>query len=202
MLTNEQKELLSRPINPAFIKKNDYDKFGNGLYVPTDVYVRAMNEIFGPTNWGYKEVLTEENAEYISVKVALQVNGNWIREEFGSAKKDKRDNSSVKNSALSYALKKCISRLGVFPNMEENWNLPLFAAPPAPPVSQEELKEKIDDLKTAYSIQSKEEFVAFAQIWDKNISQYSDLTPQKLMQLYDFVKENEKQFENFKQVAV
>lgn len=203
MLTKEQKAMLERPINQAFIKQNQYDKFGNGNYVPADIYVRGMNEIFGPTNWGYKIVDKEDNEQYVSVRVAIQVNGNWIREEYGSAKKDKKDNSSVANAALSFALKKCISRLGMFPNMEEQtWDIPLFAPAPKPKVSQADLKEKIDELKGAYGIQSKDEFVKFAQIWNKDITKYEDLNPAKFLELYDYVQENEKAFENWNEVAV
>ncbi|MCX7610350.1 MAG: Rad52/Rad22 family DNA repair protein [Ignavibacterium sp.] len=197
MITKEQQEKLKQPINDIFLKKNAYDKFGDGTYVSTDVYVRAMNEVFGPTNWGYKVISKEDHGDFVLVHLALQVNGSYIREEFGIAKKDKKDNSSAFNAALSYALKKSIARLGMFPNLEENWNQPLFAEVKRP-ISKEELKEKVDDLKQAYNIQTKEEFVRFAQIWDNTIKEYSDLNPEKFLALYDFVKENEHLFENFK----
>ena len=194
MLTNEQKAKINQPINDAFFKKNQYDKFGDGTYVPVEMYIRAMNEIFGPINWSYRVSGETEKEDYIQVKVVLSVNGVDVREEYGSAKKDKKDNSSASNAALSYALKKCIARLGIFPNLEEKWDIPLFAPMP---VSPEEAKRCIDELKGAYKLTTKDDFVKFAQIWNPAITAYNQLNPNIVKELYDYVKANEAKFESF-----
>ena len=57
--------------------------------------------------------------------------------------------------------------------------------------------EKGAELKETYGIRTKNQFVAFAQIWNPNIKDFSDITPQVIEELHAYVLENPDQFENF-----
>lgn len=57
--------------------------------------------------------------------------------------------------------------------------------------------EKGAELKETYGIRTKSQFVAFARIWNPNIKDFSDITPQVIEELHAYVLENPDQFEDF-----
>lgn len=58
-------------------------------------------------------------------------------------------------------------------------------------------EEKAAELKNVYNIKTKLEFVAFTQVWNKNISSFEMIDENVMNQLHEYVDKNPKEFESF-----
>lgn len=58
-------------------------------------------------------------------------------------------------------------------------------------------QERGAELKAAYKIATKGQFVAFAQIWNPNITDFSQITSDVINDLHAYVEENSVEFEDF-----
>lgn len=59
------------------------------------------------------------------------------------------------------------------------------------------VKEKAAELKEAYGIATKTQFVAFAQIWNPQITAFDQITPEVIEQLHAYAEDNGVEFEDF-----
>lgn len=58
-------------------------------------------------------------------------------------------------------------------------------------------EEKAVELKEAYKITKKSEFVAFAQIWNPEITKFEEITSAVIEELHAYAEENPEEFEDF-----
>lgn len=258
-LDDYTKALIQAPVNPALIKKNQYDKFGDGDYISVETITRILNEVFGNV-WSW-EILDyhhispgggQNGGEYVVCHSRLSVPGVGVRDGIGQAKADKKDNSTMFSSAASFSLKSAAKRFGVAPNLfdKEGWQagvdvfqqrpqakttpVPTPAPVPNPvqeqrPTPQEQVPEQppadpgefspVDmvtpteppekkipqtaaekgaELRDAYGINNKAGFVAFAQIWNPQITAFEQIGPDVMDQLHQYVENNPEEFEDFK----
>lgn len=215
----ELQKKIKAEVNIDLIKKNAYDKFGDGKYISVETVNRLLNEIFGYV-WSWEVVSFVDKGDYVICHGRLSIPGIGVRDGIGSAKADKKDNSTMYSSAASFAFKSAAKRIGIAPNLfdAEDYDLAVFESevggnnqepqdtpPPKPPVELQSEKQtptntsaKATELKKAYSITSKTQFVAFAQLWDPTIKEFGDIKPNDIDELHAYVEANSEQFEDFR----
>jgi hypothetical protein len=221
------KDLISRikaPVNNVLIKKNTYDKFGNGNYITTETVTDILNETFGFI-WSWEIINYIDKGDYVICHGRLTIPGIGIKDGVGSAKADKKDNSTMYSSATSFAFKNAAKKIGIAPNLfnEDDWNQDVSVYEPgwveeapvaipseptkeavAKPVSQTEkvlpnnAKEKATELKQAYNITTKKQFIALANVWNPEITSFEQLDEATIEQLHAYVVTNPEEFEDFK----
>lgn len=132
-LKQSQIDLLNEEINQDLVKKNKFDKFGDGTYLSVDVFRRIMNEVFGHA-WSWEIVTAEEKGDatvqgggFVLVKGRLTVPGVGVKEGFGVGKFDKKDNSTAYSAAASFAFKNCCRMVGVGASiLDDDFDAPLL----------------------------------------------------------------------------
>ena len=208
-LTDEQIQKMKAPINRNLVKYNEYDKFGDGSYISVETITDILNDIFG-YRWSWEIINFYDKGDYVVCHGRLTIPGIGIRDGIGQAKADKKDNSTTYSAAASYAFKSAVKRLGIAQNIfnPEGYNVPLFEGMVVPPKSNkpqvksvkkvpQTAAEKGAELKEAYGIQTKAQFVAFAQIWNPTITDFSQITPEVIEELHAYVEAHPEEFEDF-----
>lgn len=253
------RQLISAPVNPALIKQNKYDKFGDGDYIEVETVVRLLNEIFGHV-WSWDIIdfkhIKNDNEEYVVCHGKLSVPGVGSRDGIGQAKADKKDNSTMFSSSASFAFKAAAKRFGIAPNLfdKNGWQAgvdvfqsrpkraeqPVTQQPTSEPRNVEPTQERVEsqptpppatpetdpstmsdvdmiqhqeppqkklpqtaaekgaELRDAYMIKTKGQFVAFAQIWNPQITSFEEITPEVMDKLHAYVENNPEDFEDYK----
>lgn len=159
-LTQTQIDILNKEINQDLVKKNQYDKFGDGTYLSVDVFRRIMNEVFGHA-WSWEIVSIDEKSnpgsdktDFVLAKGRLTVPGVGVKEGFGVGKFDKKDNSTAYSAAASFAFKNCCRMVGVGASiLDDDFDRPLLEeevsggapAQKAPPVDKPAEKQAKND---------------------------------------------------------
>jgi hypothetical protein len=237
-ISDKQLNALNGEINQDLVKKNKYDKFGDGTYLSIDVFRRMMNTVFNHA-WSWEIVSTTDKEDesgkiaFVLVKGRLTVPGIGVKEGFGIGKFDKKDNSTAYSAAASFAFKNCCRMVGVGASiLDEDFEEPLLeadvpASAPAnkaasnskpAPAKEKDIEEpqqkadapkaaanawpettvkKVNQLKATYKIDTTEQMIVFAQIWNPKIKGKADLTPTLFLDLFDYVEENSEEFESF-----
>jgi hypothetical protein len=213
---------IKAPVNTALIKKNTFDKFGDGRYISVETVTDILNETFGFI-WSWEIINYVDKNDYVVCHGRLTIPGIGIKDGVGSAKADKKDNSTMYSSATSFAFKNAAKKIGIASNLfnSEDWDQdvsvfepgwvdqPESTATPLPAptqklVSQTEkvipnnVKEKATELKAAYDIKTKAQFVALAAIWNPTITSFEQLDEANIEQLHTYVIANPEEFEDFK----
>lgn len=132
-LKQDQIDILNKEINQDLVKKNQYDKFGDGTYLSVDVFRRIMNEVFGHA-WSWEIVDIQEKSnpgsdktDFVLAKGRLTVPGVGVKEGFGVGKFDKKDNSTAYSAAASFAFKNCCRMVGVGASiLDDDFDRPLL----------------------------------------------------------------------------
>jgi hypothetical protein len=237
-------------VNYDLIKKNEYDKFGDGEYISVETVTEILNETF-EYSWSWEIIQFFDKGDYVVCHGRLTIPGIGVRDGIGQAKADKKDNSTAYSSAASFSFKNAAKKVGIAKNIfyKDGMGYEVFEpgsvvlptsgymngnaapvsgsvkipdeyvnnngvqapgqdVPPAQYVEKPQVQsqkalpttaqEKAAELKEAYGMQTKAQFVAFAQIWNPNITDFSQLTSEVIETLHTYAENNEVEFEDFK----
>jgi hypothetical protein len=223
------KELIAKikaPVNNLLIKKNAYDKFGDGRYISTETVTDILNETFGFI-WSWEILEHKDKGDYVVCIGRLTIPGLGIKDGVGSAKADKKDNSTMYSASASFAFKNAAKKIGIAPNLfnSEDWDQDISVfepgwvdqpvtlpdvqtiiedTPPTKPVSKTKIivpnnaHEKGKELKDLYKIKNVQQFVAFASIWNPTITKMEQLDEATMNDLHAYVIANPEEFQDFK----
>lgn len=165
-------------------------------YSGSDVIYDLLNGAFD-YQWSWEIIHFYEDKDSVTCHGRLTIPGIGIKDGIGSAKTE--DVLTSYNSAASSALKNAAETVGI------TFGQQAVKPEPQEPVSTVQTEklvpttptEKAKELTAVYNIASKSQFVAFAQIWNPNITEYSQLTPQDFEDLHSYAENNSHYFESY-----